>query len=311
MLESPESGTISKLESSNISGYLSSLETDIVSKYKSVIDTFFKSGVSYKGGILLGSATSPENTIKDYKINFEDDQKHYKLKFIMSDPSQKTGTITMRGVNNIRFVMEFDFDSGVESDEYGIELVDTISISFPYITVKFKFTEDPEEDLYFIFDSTNGMEWTVEQYLMDETEGSMFNGIMDCSDYVSFLWAAATSDAIIKSKLFNCNTLINNQFENIKFLDKICFRGDFINYVDYKDLLKDLLPGDILIFKQKNMTHCVIVIDPKNQIYAENSGHVLFNLGKYYNGKTNPYPMDIRFNSLKKNSDVYLCRLFN
>jgi len=130
---------------------------------------------------------------------------------------------------------------------------------------------------------------------------------MDSADLCGFLWYA-NKGRILKNKLFSGKSLIENKFSEIDFVKQINF-NEHIEDKHYQNLLKNTLPGDIYVFVQNEVYHCVFIIDPIKHYYTECSSRIEHELNPFYNGKINPYDFERRIKSLAENSNLYQIRL--
>lgn len=321
MIESKETGNVFPDSLSNTRGFY--VFNNPKDKYKEALKVFFYNGVNYKNKILLSSLSTPTLEIKDFKTVFSDETQLFEIIFSATDYAQKTGTLkygAFFGTGDevvwleIDFVLDFDNTGSLNITNNAPYLVVDSSelIGDRSFKIVFHLLQEIETESYFLLDNSPGYLWRIEQNII-QPNGTFFSNppVMDASDYVSFLWSVVNTGKIINQKIFSCDSLLNNRFEKIKFIEKIISNNTFIKYGNYKDLLKELKEGDILIFKDAWNTHCLLIIDPVKEDYSECSGFVEYNNGAYYNGKLSPIPFELRFNSLKQNTDVYLCRLYN
>lgn len=327
MIESKETGIIQVNNLDNVYGYYNFLTED---RYKEAIEVFFNNGVSYKDRILLSSIFTSNNDITDVKTIYNSSEDpEYEVIFRATDFNQAAGHLflgfhlnLLDEVVYIDAEYSLDFQGGnsgtisVTVDEDFIDLTSSELIGDRSFKVVFKLLQEISSESIFKLSTNPGYFWVLEQNKI-QPSGSFRPEvavhdypIMDCSDYVSFLWSVVNNGWIIKGKIFDCQSLLSNRFENIKFLEKIYSNNYYKKYGSYKTLLENLETGDILVFNKGNMYHCIIITNPKIGSYAECSGYLEQNLGTYYNGKLNPYPLEQRYDYLKNDSDVYLCRLY-
>jgi len=329
MLESRETGIINAYNLDNVYGYYNFSTED---KYKEAIEVFFNNGVSYKDRILLSSIFTSDSSINDVKTvhNLDDPECEYEVIFRATNSAQAEGNFSLGYKKNgnenkyidINYILDFEGGSNgsinVTVNGTYIDLISSSLIGDRSFKINFKVRTELESESVFKLTTNPGYLWVLEQNKIQPAGSFRPNPgvcdypVMDCSDYVSFLWALVNNGWIIKGKIFDCQSLLTNRFENIKFVEKIHsnINNSYKKYGSYKVLLENLEIGDILIFNKGNMYHCIIITNPKNESYAECSGYLEQNLGRYYNGKLNPYPLEERYNYLKNNSDVYLCRLY-
>jgi hypothetical protein len=322
MIESKETGTINTNNLDNVYGYYNFSTED---RYKEALEVFFHKGVSYKDRILLSSISTSTLEIANVKTIYDSDDPTYEIIFRATDKAQAEGILYLGkniGLGDeivyISIQYTLDFEGGTTStlddidvDEEYIDVVSSEVIGDRSFKITFKVLQELVENTIFKLTTAPGYIWKLEQNKI-QLEGTFRSvpPVMDCSDYVSFLWSVVNNGWIIKGKIFDCQSLLDKRFENIKFLEKIYSNNYNIKYDSYKTLLENLEVGDILVFKKEFMYHCIIITNPKTENYAECSGYLEQNLGTYYNGKLTPYPLELRFNYLKEDCDVYLCRLY-
>lgn len=315
MIESKETGNITK---PTIFGEWVTQKTKDEEKYQDAIKVFFPEGIIYKKEILLREDVTDSDTIIGSAISYESPKI---VTFESTDSSQLTDTLTFYDSEDGEiFHVEFDLNdadgSGFSSIVTQTSIVDNVEIlewkQYRSFKMKVNFQSDITGTVDHIkFEDIQGFNWKL--ITSKETEDGNFLlsiPVMDCSDYVSFLWHLVNYGQILKYKIFNCDILIKNQYEKIKSLERLSMVNSLINQKTFKDFMESVEVGDIFIFSQADKKHCIIVTNPKNFEYAENSGFVQNNLGVYYNGKINPYPFELRFNELAKNSEVYKVSLY-
>lgn len=308
MYESKENGRIRLLDKDNIYGIYEYFSKD---KYTEIENVFFKNGVNYKDKILIFKESVFNELTRNIFFKYINENIIYEIIFEVNNSLLGDGTLYFRNFLEIEFHLPLiNENSSLEIKNINNAIIEVIELDF-YKTngfyVKFKLkTHITDVYVKTIFENTNfPFGWTLEQYKI-QPEGNFLSNppVMDCSDYISFFWALLNYNYIIKEKIFDNNYLIENKFENINFIEKID------KNLSYKKILKELYPQDIVIFKGNFTNHSIFILDPKNEIYSENSGYIEYNLGINYNGKRNPYPLETRFNHLTKDNNIYICRLY-
>lgn len=329
MIESKEKNTYKSFEESNFYGeWLPPKKGNI---YSNIIKSFFYDGRDYAGdNLIFAGFTYLDDT--PYIIN----DGNYKASLGYIGEKDSIGKNFKLVIKFPRIVSDAEFYyktkkndnyANVFKIDYSEELITPIKITIDEgFTITYTFDWDSVNNILTIYFSSNDQHLfeclnlysefshvdinntvVFEQYEII-TEGTSLNGAIDCSTFASFLWAAKQGK-IIKEKLFTCQNLIDETFEHLEFTKKFSANNYFIEYNDLNEVLNETEPGDILIFEQGDIKHCIFLIDPKNKIYTECSSFVTYNLGTFYNCKENPYNMENRISNLLKNSTGYLCRL--
>ena len=324
MIESKETGSVINYNSSNIFSNFHFNETK--NKYKSVLNSFFKNGASYKGEILLGSiyGNIDSGYLSDPKIGTRSGDEDLDFKLVIKIYSQTLGDgFHIKVYDNAdltgteRFDIDFDTPPILASSD-GVT-VDSSSwdANTKEFTIYFSFPSEnvlPENGFFFTPVDNTGDYWSVKQYQVNTTPSTILPSthgalpILDCSDFASFLWAA-TNGNLIKKKVFDCKSLIDETFDYIEDIEKISINGSFISKANLNDVFEDTKNGDIFVFNKNTDYHCITIIDIEKKEYTEVSGVIEFYLGTSYNCQINPYPMKSRIESLMRDSIFYKVRL--
>jgi hypothetical protein len=288
--------------------------------YEEALNIFFPNGAKYNGNLLISKTVLPLNTTEiptilgaepynavptGVKIKLNS-RNSFRIKFkflgvLFSEfyISKETKTVIIDNVNTVvsQYIVYYDYNfiTGVFTCVFNIpdELIQTPAFSFELIN----FT--PLDRLLF--------EEFIERpfalnFLTKEP-------CLDSADICAFLWMAKKGFILKDEKLFSGKSLVEKEFSEVLKVDTISYELPELPQEKYNDLLNSLETGDILVFNEYDLYHCLFILDAKKRYYTECSSYIEYNLGKFYNCKTNPFDFETRCRTLASNSIFYKVRL--
>lgn len=287
--------------------------------YEEALNIFFPNGAKYNGNLLITKTLLPLDTTEiptilgaepydnistgiRLKLN---SRTSFRIKFkllgnVISEfyISKETKTIIIDNINNsiAQYIVyyNYDFITGVFTFVFNIpNLLESPAFSFELNN----FT--PLDRLIF------------EEFIERPYELNFLTKepCLDSADICAFLWMAKKGFILKDEKLFSGKSLVEKEFSEVLKVDTVSYELPDLPQEKYTELLNNLENGDILVFNQYDLYHCLFIVDAKKRYYTECSSYIEHNLGKFYNCKLNPFDFETRCRLLAANSIFYKVRL--
>jgi hypothetical protein len=233
MLESKETGNISSLDINNILSYWQPVNKDSI--LKETLDTFFPNGAIYKDKILLSRFFSTSDSVTHSGegisvIGARDNDETRTFYVYVKKYSQvlDNGFVIYWNLPNGDPAFHLDFSDPPQITDEGYITILSSNWDSSNNVFTFSFTLNAAIGGGLSLEAVNNNDdyWLVEQYEVTADEGQTIQvdhatlPTMDCSDFASFIWAASKGK-IIKNKLFDCQNLINENYDFVQEVEKI------------------------------------------------------------------------------------------